>query len=299
MQKKKGSNKQKNITKLLIFFSIILLISSCIDKEAPDLPNVIITPDTILEISPIDPVSYVITASSEEDLTGFKITSNPSIFIKDSTFENFTHEISVSTKIKLPQILQGLPEDSIVILTFEVSDTENTIQIEKQLKVVRGYIDILSDSTTMTSLPDGLFFYSTSDTTVHAYEEGMDMSNIDLAFIHDYDLGYTLCSPNANIVRDKLLEADIQYDATNKNLTKLTSFPNTYWFDINYKTIYNLSLVEEYVNGDPTNGIGINDLFPSKIIAFETHDQRKGVIQIKSTTKNGKQLEFYIKVQVP
>ncbi len=285
--------------KYIIFFSIILLIYSCIDKTAPDLPVVVITPDSIMEISPIAPVYYKITATSDEDLTGFKLTSKPSIFIRDSSFGNFTHEISISSKIKLPQIVYGLSDDSLVTLIFEISDTENTIEIEKTLKVVRGYIDVLLDSVTMTSQPDGFFFYSSADTAVYAYEEGMDMSNIDFVFLHDNQLGYIFCSPNANIVKEKLLESEIEYSISTQNHTKLTSFLNTSWSDINYKTIYNLSVVEEFIDGNPSYGVGLNDLYSSQIIAFETYDGRKGAIQIKNTTKNERHLEFVLKIQKP
>ncbi len=282
---------------MLFFF--ILLIYSCIDRIAPDPPVVEITPDSILEISPTNSAVFRIKVTSEEDLKSFVLDSRPNIFVIDSTFYGFVHETNIYLKLEMPEVVYGLDADSLVTLFFSISDSQTKVKTEQYVKIVRGYTDILLDTIVMTSQTDGYLFYSATNSAIYTYVEGMDMSDIDFVFLYDEDRHFILCSPDAPIITDKLAEAEIEYVTENQNHTTMTSFLNTYWVNIDYKVIYNLIPVDEYIDGIPTLGVGIANLTNPNIIAFETHNNRKGVIQIMQTYKNDKQIKFVIKIQNP
>lgn len=283
--------------KLKYFFILVVTISlftSCIDKTPPFPPTILVTPDSLAEISPTSPLEYIVTVSSDEDLKEFNLTSRPAMFFTDSSFNDFAHEGVLKISLRTPSIMPALPEDSIVVLEFEVTDTQNSEIVERQVRVCRGYIDIISDSTILTSLPDGDFLYSTVDNAEYQYSNTISTENIDFAFAYDAAFGYIICSPDAPYIESKFAENELVYPASVQNHTKIFTL-NMLWSDLNFKTIYGLDVSESFIDNNPNKGVGVSVLYPTQILGFETHDGRKGVIQIIST--ENQELKMLVKVQ--
>ena len=281
--------------KYLFFILIIIQFYSCIDDSPPDPPKVTISPEIIMEISPINDVVYTITASSPEELVNFKLTCSPSIFKMDSSFASLVHTITFKTKLKLPEITATLPDDSIITLSFQISDTENSTIITRSIKIVPGYTGIYQFTSELNAPPDSNFLYSTINNETFILDS-LDNEATDIVFIYDPELGYTLCSPDANWISEKLLEFDLEYSTENKNHTKLKTITGS-WEIMNFEYIYKLNLTEENINDIPSNGVGVDEITTDNIIAFETHDGRKGVLKITELSKEAEKISFELKVQ--
>ena len=279
----------------LILIVIILPFYSCIDTSAPSPPEVTVSHDTIAVISPIHDITYTINANSSEELIKFELTSSPSIFKKDSTFENFVYVNSFYFKLKLPDNLPPLPDDSIITLSFHVYDSENTTTIQRSLKVIPGYTAIYKYTVELNAPPDSNFFYSTSNNETYILDS-LNEQATDLVFIYDSQLGYTICSPDASWVLEKLLEFGLD-SLENKNHTKIKTITDVSWDIMDFIYIYGLTLTQENINDIPSNGVGVDRLSTDDIIAIETHDGRKGVLKITEISKDAEKITFVIRIQ--
>jgi hypothetical protein len=282
-------------TKILFYiFSIILILSSCIERIPPEPPGITIAQDSILEISILKPVKYDIEVHSNEELIGFVLTSNPPVFKKDTSFAKFSHDVSFSFVLNLPFITAGLPDDSIITLTMEVSDKYNKTKATRFLKVIQGYPAIIIRTIKLESVPEGQLFYSFSaDSLFYISDNSFEFT--ELAFYLHSTLHYVLCSPDSKWLNDQLIEF-YPYDNTIMLHTRLQRLYSD-WDEIDAEYLYEFAITEGFINGSPSLGVGADNLINEDILGFELTDGRKGAIQVFQRTKSGNSISLNIKIQ--
>ncbi len=281
--------------KKLVFIIFISLLYSCIDRQSPEPPELTVLPDSMINISSINSVSYKVEAFANEDLVDFSVESDPNFLIFDSTFNAFTHYFDYNINVNINDNLQGLSEDSIITLTFQIRDSYNTSTETRQLKVVNDYPEIKIDSGQMCYNKDSAFFYNFEYKTGYTFAEIEDYK-FDLVLLYDDDLGYIFASPSAFYISQKLDEFNYQYNSSNRRNTKLAQI-NTIFDEITAKNLYNLNVSEEYINDNQGNGVGVNDLLTGSMLSFELDNGLKGILIITFINESAKKVYFKYKIQ--
>lgn len=282
-------------TKILFYVCCIFLLQvSCVEPIPPLPPSMTISPDSIMEISTLKSVKYNVSVSSNEELTNFKITSDPTIFTKDTMFDVFTHKTNFSFDLKLPYMLNEIPEDSIITLTMEISDEYSSTKATRLLKITDAYSTIISKTIKLDTPPEGRFLYSFSADSLFYITDNFK-AFADLAFYWDSVYKFVLCSSDAKFLKDKLTPT-YTYDYTIMHHTKMQRIYQS-WSEIDAQNLYELSIYENFINGNPLLGVGIDKLVNDNIIGFELSDGRKGAIKVIQTAKSGNSITLYIKLQ--
>ena len=99
-------------------------------------PELTVTPEDQQNISAINNVTYNIKGFGNEDLKSFKLYTTPYFYKFDTTFGTFVHSLNFEITLQLPEILQDLPDDSIITVTFELADSYDKTTVIRTLKVI-------------------------------------------------------------------------------------------------------------------------------------------------------------------
>lgn len=281
----------KDRISILVFCFFVL--TSCIERIPPAPPTMTISPDTMVEISVLNYIKYNISVHSNEELVGFKLTSSPGIFHKDTSFAKFSHDLNFSFMLELPYMTAGLPDDSIVTLTMEVSDKYNKTSVTRQMRIIQGYPSYITRNIKLEMPPNKLFYSFTEDSLFYINDDSNDFTEI--AFYWDETFNHVLCSPDAKWLDDKL-SSSYPYDNTIMKHTKMQKLFSD-WDDIDAKYLYELIVTDNFINGSPSLGVGVNNLQYHDVVGFELEDGRKGVIQIYQILKASNSISFNIKIQ--
>jgi len=280
------------------YFIIILLflnvLVSCVEIQPSQPPTITITPDELTEISILKPVIYTVTVFSNEDLKKFKLTSTPTIFVKDTTFGEYSHHLTFSFSLKLPNITYSTYNDSLVTLKFEVSDEFNTTIKTSQLKITQGYPAVINKSIELEAQPDGLMFYSFSADSLYTLAN-VAKDSAELAFVWHSTYKHVLCSPDAHFL-NTVLQEYYPFDNTIMLHTKAQRLYSD-WDEIDAKYLYEYVVSEYYINGNLSNGVGVNNCENGYIIGFELIDGRKGALEITNVLKTTNKIYLNIKIQ--
>lgn len=282
--------------KNIFFLVLVSLFASCIVKVPPDPPTLTVKPDTNVEISPISPVTFTIKGFGAEDLTKFEIETTPFFYKTDTVFQTFVHSYDFEPTLHIPELLPGLGEDSIVKVVFTLYDGFNAAQKTVNMKVVSGYPVISQDTAKLTYSKDTMYFYSTRYKEEMYYESQEDRE-LDFVLIYDETLGFVLASPSAFFVSTSLLDFGLTYNTSGKNHTRITRF-TTPMGAVTPKFLYYMEVTDSFIDNNTGNGVGEENLEVGDMLAFETNDGRKGVLQVTSVNHNTKSLSFYMKIQI-
>jgi len=280
--------------KNVLFILGLLLFFSCFPNQDIIPPDLNVSPTDTVEISSISPVTYDISGFGNEELKRLKIFTVPYVFSKDTSFIALTHSFSFKSKITIIDDIPELGDDSIISVSFKLSDNYNSTEIVRYLKIISGYgyIDEDSEKLVFNSFTDTNFFYSCVTKSSLKLSE-ITKTNNDFAFIYDTTDGFVLASSDAFYISQKLHSF---YDATDKNQTTMNKF-STDFEEIDSKFLYYLTISGTYINNDAGLGNGISELKTGDIIAFETQNSKKGIIQILSTNIPEESITFRMKIQ--
>jgi len=280
--------------KKILTILIVLAFATCKSPEMVP-PSMTITPeDSIIYISPINPVTFEIKIFSNEDLKGFKIETSPYLFQLDTSFSGFVHTMNYRKKITIPDTIVGLGEDSTIMVTFRASDSYNFDEQYRTLKVQSGYPKLKSDTETLYFVFDSSMFYSAID--LKKMKFGEISNNFDIIMIYDSNDGFVLASPDSYYAKLKLSKLTYNYQNADQRTTKFLNF-STNFDDVTSRFIFYLAINETYINENEGNGYGISSLQKNDIIGFETDEGKKGILIIDSLNTNAKMMKFRLKVQ--
>ena len=280
--------------KKILTILIVLAFATCKSPEMVP-PSMTITPeDSIIYISPINPVTFEIKIFSNEDLKGFKIETSPYLFQLDTSFSGFVHTMNYRKKITIPDTIVGLGEDSTIMVTFRASDSYNFDEQYRTLKVQSGYPKLKSDTETLYFVFDSSMFYSAID--LKKMKFGEISNNFDIIMIYDSNDGFVLASPDSYYAKLKLSNLTYNYQNADQRTTKFLNF-STNFDDVTSRFIFYLAINETYINENEGNGYGISSLQKNDIIGFETDEGKKGILIIDSLNTNAKMMKFRLKVQ--
>ncbi len=283
----------KNILNLLL---ITILFANCEPEPKMEPPTLNITPQDTQEISSIFPVTFHINGFANEDLKSFNISTAPYFFEFDSIFGTFKHTLEMDITIELPELLPDLTSDSLISVTFELSDNYDKTTIIRILKVVDGFPPIITNSATLTYKHDSALFYSFDTETALTFEQITDR-NFDLILLKDDTYGFVLASPSAALPANTLTDIGYTYSASNKNKTSMMNF-NTNFDDVDNRFIYYLDVSNSYIDDNVGYGVGITNLEENDIIAFKTFSGKKGVMMITHIDSLTNSLSFSYKYQI-
>lgn len=281
--------------KKIFFVILIIWLSSCVTKIPPEAPILSVTPDTNLSISPINPIVFTIDGSGAEKLIDFTIETNPFFYEYDTIFDSFVHFYTQEITVFMPDILPGLEVDSTADVIFSLNDGFHKTQKVIPVTIKTGFPMVLSDSTSLTFDVDSSMFYSTIYEMPLSFDSH-ESPDIDLVLIYDDQIGFTLASPDAVYVSQKMYSLGYTYSNTGKNHTKITPF-STSWQLIDDKFLYYVNVSESYINSNSGYGVGVSGLEIGDMLAFECDDERKGVLRVTNLNPYTKTLSFVIKSQ--
>ncbi len=262
--------------KLAYIFLSIILITGCQPKDLEP-PKLDISPqDSIIECSNVKPAIISVLATAQEDITSFKIETNPIIFRFDTTFPAFTHRYIDSFVIKIPEGIE-LPSDSIITASFTVSDPYNSSTVVKYLRVVDAYPDLIEDTIILHTPLTGKSFFDLA--TRQILDTTAEPGSFDIAFVVSNDGAYTLTSPDAPWLQTTLEDQGITYNSEAQRITKMNrSLVDYDAMDDRY--IYYMTVTERYLYNTPSYGIGVEALSLGNTIIFQAQDGRKGAIKV-------------------
>jgi len=283
--------------KKYVFVFLTVLFAACIQDDPVLKPPVLtISPDTTAYISVIKPVEFKIEGYANEDLVDFEISTSPFIDEFDTLFPSFTHNLSKEFKFNLTATnMPELGSDSIITVTFRLSDSYNTTIVERYLKVYNGYPEYIVASSSMWYKADSSFFYSFDYFNEFTFTQIQDYS-FDLVALYDDDLGFILASPDAFYISQKLNELAYIYSSSNRRRTQLSRITTPYE-NITSKFLYELSVSEQYIDENGQNGVGVENLQVGDVLVFNHNDGRKGAIHITETDSLARKLSFDFKLQ--
>ncbi len=284
--------------KKILFIASLFLLFSCLPKQQIIPPTISVSPaDSVLCISAITKVTYHIKGRGDEDLTAFKITTKPYIFYKDTTYGVFTHSMEYVATISIPDNLPELGADSLIAVTFTLSDAFNDAKAVRYLRVVPGYGSVLTDSTTMCYNSDSAFFFSFENNRLYKYSEiSATDTNFDLVMMYNSSDGFVFASPDAYYVSQKISDIGLSYSGSGRIKTIMNK--STIDFsDVDARFLYNLTVSGSYINDDGNLGNGVAGLKAGNVVAFETHAKKKGIIKITNIDANLKTLSFKYAIQ--
>ncbi len=274
-----------------IFFSLLIAVIfyGCIDREPPEPPRLYILPqDTIVDISVVNPAEFYISGTSDEDLKTFSINTDPFIYMFDTTFGTFVHKFSYTAVIRLPQNIESLGSDSLIQVTFRVSDYVNTTQVVKYLRVRNPYPSLVYDTVTLV-FPDGNFLYDVASR--RAYDSTAQAGSFDFGFAYNTDQGLTVASPDAFWLSGVCGQNGIAYSTTSQRHT-LINYTQINFEEMDDKFMYYLDVNPQYISGNQAYGIGVDGLGAGTVFVFKTAEGRKGAAKVVSTTVNSIKLEI-------
>lgn len=281
--------------KKIYLFLITMLFFSCFEKQTILKPTLVILPDTTVNISLISPVAFSLNGFSNEDLKNFKVETHPFIYKFDSIFPEYTHKLEYQLILTLPEVMNNLPEDSIINVTFTLTDYFNITEINQQLKVIYGFPSFISDSVTLVFDNDTTMFFSFETGNVLSFNEIEDL-NFDIVLVYDDDLGFILASPDAFYVSPKMVEILYYYTTTGKKHTALSSFLTSMDL-IDAKFLYYMSVGDAYIDNNRANGVGVENLQVGDMLAIECSNGKKGVLEVYNINTETKSLSFFVKIQ--
>lgn len=280
---------------LFIFLTIILV--AC-ENNLPEIdpPELSVSPDTIVNISTLNSAKFQITGFSSEDLITFSVSTTPYFENYDTIFPSFTHNIVKEIKFILSEVnMPVLTEDSLINVSFKLSDNFNTTEIKRTLRVVDDYPKLLVDSSYLVCLKDSSFFYSFQYLRPFNFIEISDFS-FDLVALYDDDFGFVLASPDANFISQKLVEFTYFYNTTGKQHTSLSRVSLDF-NDITPQFLQNMSPNEQFINDNGSNGVGVTLVHQGDVITYYDDNEKKGAILITEADINTKRLSFTFKYQ--
>ncbi len=272
-----------------------IFVFSC--KE-PDLipPNMTVTPtDSLIIVSPLKPVTFEITGFGNEDLKKFEITTTPYLFSVDTEMTGFSHNFYYKKKVEIPDLLPNLGKDSLVTVTFSLSDSYNTTKQTRTLRITAGYPQLTEDTVDLYFAFDSAMFYSALNKQKLTFVE--TNQDFDMVAINDDNLGFVIASPNAFFAKLKLQQLSYNYDIDNKRITKFEKF-STLESEITPQFVYRMQVGENYINNDGNFGYGVNSLNKNDFIGFETQEGIKGVAIVDSLNDSTAMMRLRIFVQV-
>ncbi len=280
---------------------MMLTFASCLQREEPEAPILTITPDSTVEISSVTPVTYILDGFSNEDITELKIESTPYFFEYDTLFGIFNHTVSKKIKIQISDNIAGLGTDSIITITFYLSNNYKTTEEVRLLKVVDGYPDITTGTATLYFAFDSTMFYNFDYYTEVSFFQIDDVSP-DIAMLYDYKYSgaweFIIASPDASVVEDEMYTLLYSYSAIGKRRTSISRL-NTDYESIDPRALYFLSVSEEYINDNVGNGVSIAKVNVGDVFAFKLKNELKGVFRITEIDETTKKLSFEYKIQLP
>ncbi len=264
----------KRFLTLTIIFSLI--ISGCIKKQEIAPPELTVSPDDTVDISYITPVYFTIKGFSNEDLEEFKVETTPFVYQFDTIFAPYTHFLDRRLKVTVPQYVENAPEDSIIMITFALSDHFHKTTDTAYLHLVSGYKDVVRDTAVM-EFPGGDFYYSVADCTVTGLSTNAD--KFDLVYATDADMHSTIASPDAPWLVDALSAQNIPYTVDDKNTTYINTSQVT--FDqIDAQYLHYLDVPPHYIGNSELNGYGVDNLQIGSVIVFKTAAGLKGAAKV-------------------
>jgi hypothetical protein len=265
----------------------------CYKRVPPNPPKLTIIPsDSVINISVITPVVFKIHGFSDEDLRSMKISTTPEIFSFDTAFAKFTHEIIFSKKVILPQEVPDLPADSLISITFSLTDNYNTTTIVKDLRVIDAFPRLTYDTVTLV-FPGGKFLYDV--VTKQAKDTTAEPGTFDFGFAISDDAGYVIASADAPWLATTCNAYGISYTINGQRHTHIKN-TNVDYNSIDKKFLYYADIVDEYINTNPSNGSGVDHLGIGSIFLFQLDDGRKGAGKILGLTSNS--VTLAVKVQI-
>jgi hypothetical protein len=259
-------------------------------------PELTVTPEDQQNISAINNVTYNIKGFGNEDLKSFKLYTTPYFYKFDTTFGTFVHSLNFEITLQLPEILQDLPDDSIITVTFELADSYDKTTVIRTLKVIDGYTPIFEGSGKLVYQRDTAIFFSFENEMPLKFDQITDR-NFDLVFLKDTALGYIFASPTAVFSAYNLVHLGYSYSASNKSQTSLTRF-NTNYSDVDKRFIYYLNVADSYIDDNIGNGRGEENLKVNDVIAFKTMNGKKGVLMISDIDSATNTISFDYKYQL-
>jgi len=280
--------------KTIYFLILIILYSSCSENLQPIPPEITVSPDSIIEISIVKTADFKVEINSTEKLRKLQITSEPSVINIDTSFNQFTHNIELEFKFKIPEVLLNLITDSIITISFVAIDDYNKTEVKRQVKVIQGYPMIKEYQFKMEPQPNGNIFYSFSKDSLQNVSNYSN-SIPELVYLKDNIFGNVICSPDANWIAEELI-SQISYNSNQMNTTNIQKI-YTNWLDIDAQYLHELYVSNEYINGSQANGIGIITFKEGNIFAFQLINKIKGVARISSISLIDNSLIFDVKIQ--
>jgi len=117
----------------------------------------------------------------------------------------------------------------------------------------------------------------------------------DIAFVWNYNLGYTLVSPNAEWIANIYSYNGITYNISDKRETKIALYTG----EIDWSEFTDEIISELEVNSSTIadSGNGVQNLQDGDIIIFETEDGRRGILKVMLDSKVTQTMGFEIKYQ--
>ena len=128
------------------------------------------------------------------------------------------------------------------------------------------------------------------------YYDSINSDNLDLVVVYDNELGFILASPNAFFISQAMVDLNYNYSNSGKNHTSLTKF-STSMEQITPKFLYYMEVFDSYIDDNVGYGVGVANLLIGDMLAFETQDNRKGVLIITDLNYSTKSLTFFMKIQ--
>ncbi|MBN2892678.1 MAG: hypothetical protein JXL97_12490 [Bacteroidales bacterium] len=284
-----------NLKKIIVLISFVSVFFSCRNTSS----------EVLLTISP------EFTYATQGETVSFVYVIIPDLlsdgelgefYVRDSIGSEYFHEIYSGLNSVTDSFLYTVPDsaalgDTIKFVFTAVDGNSDYVTTSYAVIIVdEGYPEIVEASNITsefisTSLTTKMMFDLTSSGVT--MEDGQFIDG-ELAFIWYDTIGYSICSPNADLIALLFNENGITYSTEDKQVTKIMKYIGD-WKDLTQTSINNLSIISDTLyNGD----IGVLDLIEGDIIVFETTDGRKGALLVNTNSKAEKLMNSDLKFQI-
>lgn len=260
----------------------MLILNSC-EKEYPVQLEVKQSADTIEQGQQITFEINLAPNPEGGELGDFQIAVDFTSIL-DTNF-NGSKSFSFTYSYLVPQT--AIPNESLTF-TFkaveQISGVDNivtkSLYVKEGIPAVKLLTDIQSQFSSETL--DNTMMFVINYNEVLTTNGNSELA--DLAFVWTENEGYCIVSPNSQFLSNELL--NLGYDISNKNETKINIYDGN-WTDFDDETVNNLEISSNILD---EGGIGFTNLEENNILIFETSDNQKGAILIKTKAKTSKYL---------
>lgn len=313
--------------KLSILFTLLALaftgvLTSCDkldDTGASDITITLTPADAVDKVVGETQTYTIALASPTQNIKSLEIAANPDVdgellsvtptdAIADLTaftgegvveFDKNYQAITLTFKVTIPDD-GSLVAGNKVTLTFTATDkkdntksgsaTINIVEDEPELSVT-SYNNVTLNYNS-TSLAATSMFNADNGNTLAANGTAADM---DLALCWQNSGGYSIVAPNAAWLASLYAANSITYNTAGKNATKIQKLTAT-WASLDAAAIDALTVTTGTVVSP--GGNGVNNLANGDVLAFETAEGKKGVIQVNISAKKDVMVEKSVTINV-